>query len=202
MSFREILDVHKKDGIDVEVEFIRAPQLSDITGGDDALTVVTTQSAQTQAGFFDSAFSTVSVADKKAIEDLNAGAPPNLTNPLDAVSGVANQITANQNKITGAVNDLAFRADRAADSIDRVKNPNLQPMRRAALRTNHAALRLQTELDTPPRVVETTKAAFDITVVAAAGAYGMALDAFYKLNPALQAKLVVTQGTPIRHYKA
>ena len=202
VSLREILDVHKKDGIDVEAEFIRAPLLADITGGDAALTVVTTQSAQKQAGFFDAGYASISAADQKAIADLNAGAPPNLSNPLDAVSGIANQLEANGNKVTGAVNDTAFRAGKTADSIDRVKNPRLQPLRRAALRAQHSAQRLQTELDTPPRVVQTTKAAFDITTAALAGTYGMALDAFFKLNPALQGKLLVSQGTPVRHYKA
>lgn len=192
-SLREILDVNKRDGIDVEAEFVVAPDLEDLQG-DLTTQIKTLQGAKDQAGLFDREATKV---------DWEQEPSPEPTNDIfGAISSVGDQISVAGSKVTASLADLALRMNKATDSIDRLKNPQLAPMRHQARRVQLAAYDLQDKLHEPPDVIAVLEVASDVTVIALAGICRMALKDFLELNPTIASQRIVKRGTRVRRKAA
>lgn len=188
-SLREVLDVNRRDGIDVEAEFVIAPELEDIQG-DLTTQIRTLQGAKDQAGLFDREATKV---------DWEQEPSPEPTNDIfDTISSVGDQISVAGSKVTGKLADLSLRMQKATDSIDRLKNPELAPMRYQARRVQLAAYDLQDKLHEPPNTVAVYEAAADISLIALAGLVRMTVKDFLELNPTLASKRIVPRGTRVR----
>jgi hypothetical protein len=192
-SLRETLDVNRRDGVDVEAEFIVAPELEDLAE-DLGTQISTLKGAEDQAGLFDR---------EAAKVDWQQEPSPEPTNDIfGTISSVGDQISVAGGKITSKLADLSFRMQKATDSIDRLKNPELAPMRYQARRVQIAAHDLQDNLHEPPDVIAVYEAASDISVIALAGLCRMALKDFLELNPLLASKRLVPRGTRVRRRAA
>lgn len=200
VSFSETLDVNKKDGVDVAVEFIAAPDQTDVAGPV-ASNLALLPTATAQAGFFDQQFAQLDQATKDRIASLNDGPPPVLLDPFDEVNSITNQLDANKNKIDANLSNAAFRAQRTSDSIDKVKNPKLATTARRAREVQAAATNLQNSVTGPAHPYETVTTTIDIGIAALAGAYKMPLRDFLNLNASLRGLIMVPRGTVVRRWK-
>ncbi len=200
VSFSETLDVNKKDGVDVSVEFIAAPDQEDIAGPA-ASNLALLPTATAQAGFFDAAFAQIDQATKDRIAALNDGPPPILLDPFAEISSIGDQLDANKNKFDAKLSDAAFRAQKTADSIDRVKNPNLATTARRAREVQAAATNLQNAVTGPVHPFQTVVTVTDMGLAALAGLYKMPLRDFMNLNGNLRGLLVVPRGTQVRRWR-
>lgn len=190
VSLREMLDVHKRDGVDVEVEFIRAPAEGDLIE-DLGTQIRTLEGAQASAGAFDKAVAKIPFTQK---------APPEPTiSPLDAISAVTSQVSAAASKVTASLADAAFRVEKASAGIDSLKDATLQPALQQAARLRDALIGLEERTDpTGVRPLKKLSTKSDQTVSALATKLGMSIQDLVRLNPFLARTPLVQAGTDIR----
>jgi hypothetical protein len=178
VSLRELVDVNKRDGIDVEVEFIFAPAENDFSSSNLGTQIRTLQGAKDFALRFDTEVAKI---------DWKQTLPPEPTiNPLDLPAAFGDQLSVASGQISAAFGDAALRAERSADAIDKLKNPSLEPQRQQARRLREALLAIEDKTDPtgqrPLRKVTTTSGR---TASALASLLKMSLRDLYRLNPAL-----------------
>lgn len=190
VSLREILDVNRRDGLDVEVEWIFAPSETDFENNLGTI-IRTLQGYASYARRFDNELS--------AVEWRQEVPPQPTVSPLDAISAVGGQALLVQGKVTAALADSAFRLEKSVQTIDRLRNPNLASTRTQARRLQGAALDLEDRLDVtgakPLRKIVTSA---NITVAALAGKLGIALELLLRMNPFLRRSPLVKANTEIR----
>ena len=189
-SLRETVDVNRRDGVDVQVEFVIAPDLEDIQG-ELGTVIVTLQGAEGQAGLFDQEASKVDWQQEPSPEPSN--------DIFDTVSSVGDQLTNVGNKVTANMANLAQKMEGAEQSIDNLKNPKLAPMRQQARRVRDAAEQLQNTTQAPVNTTAYFETANEIGVIALAGTLKMAVKDFLALNPALASKRVVPRGVRVKY---
>lgn len=190
VSFRETLSVNKRDGVDVEVEFIRAPAEGDLIE-DLGTQIRTLEGAQASAGAFDKVVAKIPFQQK---------APPAPTiSPLDAISAVTSQVSVAASKVTASLADAAFRVEKASAGIDKLKNATLQPALQQAARLRDALIGLEERTDpTGVRPLKRVSTKSDQTVSALAAKLGMKIQDLVRLNPFLARTPLVQAGTDLR----
>lgn len=203
VSLREIMDVGgRRDGLDVEVEFIYAPSETDFENNLGAF-IRTLQGYASYARRFDNELAAAvgtardSAGNDRNLQDLQP--PPPTVSPLDAVSAVGGQALLVQGKVDAALADSAFRLEKSVATIDRINNPSLASTRTQARRLQGAALDLEDRVDvtgTKPLRKITTSA--NITVAALAGKLVVPLELLLKWNPFLSRSPLVKANTEIR----
>lgn len=190
VSLREILDVNRRDGVDVEVEFVYAPEETDFEFNLGTV-IRTLQGYASDARRFDNELS--------AIPWQQETPPRPSMSPLDAISAVGGQVLLVQGKVDAALADSAFRLEKAVETIDRLQNPNLASTRTQARRLQGAALDLEDRIDvTGTRPLRKMTTAANITVAALAGKLGIGLELLLRWNPALRRSPLVKANTEIR----
>jgi hypothetical protein len=191
VSLREIRDPNRRDGVDVEVEFIRAPAENQL--GVPPEIVISIEGAKVQGRRFDEAIKKI---DWKQYE------PPEPTmNPLDIVAAVGTQVELTTSRITAALADTAERLERAVETIDKLRNPDLAPMRLQARRTQVAVLELEQRTDpTGLHPVSRVRTAVDRSISVVARELGMTVAQLVQLNPALARSPLVPAGTVLKTF--
>lgn len=193
VSFRELLDVGRKDGLDVDVEFIRAPNQNEIVNDTEARTS-SLDGARDQA---------LSFNEQSQKINWQQETPPEVQMDIfSAVSSIADRIYAGKNRIEAGMANVAFQMEKTTASIDRLKDPKLAPLRQQARNLQAAALDLHDELTKPPNVMAVFETVNDIGVIALAGALQMPQRDFLAMNQTLQGKLLVPKGTRVRYVRA
>ncbi len=190
VSLREILDINRRDGLDVEVEFIFAPAETDFENNLGTI-IRTLQGYASYARRFDNELAAV---------PWQQEIPPQPTvSPLDAISAVGGQVLLVQGKVEAALADSAFRLEKSVQTIDRLRNPNLATTRTQARRLQGAALDLEDRTDiTGTKPLRKVTTAANITVAALAGKLGVPLEVLLRWNPALRRSPLVKANTEIR----
>lgn len=192
VSLAEDLDVNKRDGIDVDVEFIIAPLETEVVN--DLGTQIATFTGAVEAAR--------RLDDELKKVDWKQLPPPQATiNPIDFVSSIGNQVEVAGGKVTAAFADTALRLEKANATIERLKNPNLEPLKQQIRRLQAAIFRFEDNTDVTgmhPLTRSTTQA--NKTVSAMAAAMGMTVQQFIRANPKLARSPLVPAGTPLRHY--
>jgi hypothetical protein len=189
VSLRELMDVNRRDGLDVEVEFIYAPTETDFENNLGTV-IRTLQGYASYARRFDNELSAI---------PWQQEIPPQPTvSPLDAISAVGGQALLIQGKVDAALADSAFRLEKSVQTIDRLRNPDLASTRTQARRLQAAALDLEERGDiTGVRPMRRLTTATNITVVALAAKLKIPLEQLLKQNPALRRHPLVKAGTEI-----
>lgn len=190
VSLREILDVNRRDGVDVEVEFIYAPSETDFENNLGTV-IRTLQGYASYARRFDNELA--------AVEWHQELPPQPSISPLDAISAAGGQALLLQGRVTAALADSAFRLEKAVETIDRVRNPNLASTRAQARRLQGAALDLEDRLDvTGTKPLRKVVVGANITVAALAGKLNIPLELLLSWNPSLRRSPLVKMNTEIR----
>ena len=191
-SLRETLDVGKRDGVDIMVEFVYSPDEEAMPEQELAITSI--EGAKDMAGFLD-----------QEVEKIpwEQEAPPEPSLDLfDAVTSVGDQIEVQKSRFVANMARLASKMEKLDKSIDRVKDPNSQPARRNARRLGLAARRLEQQATAPPNPTKYVILARDIGLISLAALHDMVVTDLLKLNPPLKRKTTVKQGTYVRVNRA
>lgn len=199
VSFSEDLDVNKRDGIDVEVEFIVAPLQEAVEASNQSYR--TLQGVASDARRLDAEIEKVIDRDRLG-RDIRQLPPPKPTvNPLDFVSAVGNQIEVAASKITAAVADTAFRLEKTVDTIDRLKNPDTAQLRAQARRLQAALFRLEDGANqTGQHPIKRLTLGANKSLSALAASLGMSVQEFLQLNPECARSPMIRAGTIIRAF--
>jgi hypothetical protein len=189
VSLRELLTVGKRDGIDVEAEFIHAPAESEFATV--AAQIRGIEGARGMAGALDREITKI---------PFRQELPPEPTiSPLDAVSSVTSQVEVGVNRVAASFGDAAFRIEKATDSIKRLKDPANQPVLQQAARLRNALLDFEETVDPigarPLRRITNT---VDRPISALAALLGMTVQELVRLNPTLARSPAVRAGASLR----
>lgn len=189
-SLREVRDVGKRDGVDVELEFVVAPEDTDVVE-DLGTQIATLEGARGLAGILDDELKKV---------DFQQEPPPEPTlDPFSFVSSIGDQLSVAGNKVSARMHSVAFRAEKAAASIDRLRKPELARHREAALRLQAAALDLERSASvTGARPLRAITVRANMTLAALASLHGMTVEQLIKHNPILARTPLVRAGTEVR----
>ena len=186
-SYRDSTDVTKRDGTDITVEFAVS-----LEPGDDAGPAVapTTSSIFSEAGKLDKALAETKfeqIASENASNDV-----------LTQIAGVGAQIEQQGRSVSGRLEDLALKAKKLDEQIDKTEDPSNWGLQQSARNVREAALRLIAKGANPgERIITTTKnSARTISQICAQE--GVAMADFIQLNPSLVVFPLVPPGTPIR----
>lgn len=190
VSLRETLDVGRRDGVDVEVQFIRAPTEDDIVE-DLGTQIRTLEGARDSAGAFDQQIAKIPFPQR---------IPPAPTiNPLDTISSIANQVEVSANKVTAALGDTAFRLEKTTASLKALGDPTVQPAIQQAARLKNALLNLNARSSAQPsRPVREVTSTSSQTVASIAKKTGMSVGELVSLNPQFARSPLVPSGTKVR----
>lgn len=193
VSLRELLDVNKRDGIDVEAEFIHAPTETDFSSNLGTV-IRTLQGYASYARRFDNELA--------AIPWRQELPPEPVMNPLDAISAVGGQLLLVQGKVDGALADSAFRLEKSVQTLDRLQNPNFASTRTQARRLQGAAIDLEQRTDiTGARPLARIQTAEDITVAALARKVGLSLEQLLSLNRWMSKSPMVKANSQVKVLK-
>ncbi len=178
VSVRETVDVNKRDGVDVEVEFIFAPDENDFSSKNEFGVVIRNlQGAKDFALRFDTEVATV---------DFKQAQPPKPTiNPLDLPALFGDQLKVASDKVTAAFGDAALRAERSGDALEKLRDPSLASQIQSARRLEEALKGLLIRNQTKSRPISRITTTSNHTVSALASICKMTPKELMDLNPDL-----------------
>ncbi len=192
VSLSEDLNVERRDGIDVECEWIVSPLESELAQ-DLTTQIKTLQGAADDARKFDD--------DIKKIDWKQEPSPQATVSPLDFISGIGGQLEVAGGKVTSALADYSFRLEKSVATIDRLKDPNLAPTRQQARRLQAAVLNLEDRTDiTGIRPVRRTTTVVNRSFTATAALLGMTVQEFARLNPQFARAPFIKAGSILRSF--
>ncbi len=185
----DVVTLGKRDGIDVEVDFIHAPADAETATIGPQLRGI--EGARGMAGALDREI-------QKIVFPLDLPPEPTIS-PLDAVSAVTSQIDVGVNRVSAAFGDAAFKIEKATASIKRLKDPTTQPVLQQAARLRNSLLEFEETVDPigarPLRRITNT---VDRPISALASLLGMGTRELVRLNPVLARSPLVRAGTSLR----
>lgn len=196
-------DPDRRDGIDVTVEYIIAPD-EDFDRQDVGSEISNLTAIRGLKDFFSRPALTTSQATKDALAAFNKDSGTGRLNPLDAATGAINQVEAAGNKIAASFGDVAFRAGKLDDAIRRNADPKDSPLRANARAMQLAALDLQKRAlggsFARNRKVRVYTTLSPIGKVALAAKLGMSVADLIKLNPSIARMPQVSTGTQVAYF--
>jgi hypothetical protein len=190
VSYNENLDVLRRDGVDLEVEFVQAPEEEELEITGAALSSL--QSLTADAFALETAVARVNW--------LQEVPPESLVNPLDAVNGLLRQGEMVGGQIAAAFDGIAHDLDTIVETVDRLEDPEAWPIRQSAIRMKNSAVRAARELGNPADVIRRHVTTSATTLASVGKTLGMSVREVLGLNPALAAGAGrIDSGTTVLH---
>lgn len=183
-------DVNKRDGSDVSVDFIEAPEIGEIDG----FVAVHDQLDKVDARTIDDAVKRV---------DWKQLTPPDATvDVLDAIDGLGRQLEASGNRYAAALDSYTFKLQKIETTLDRLADPNTWQLRQAVRRARADAL-VQSLTGNPDGKGKLRRKTVNGGPIASvAQGVGMTVQGFLALNQELCRLPLVPQGTEVRYIQA
>ncbi len=185
-SFTDDADPNKRDGVDVKVEFILAPEV----GEDQQLQPSTIQDVAGEANALD--------ADLKEADWHQEEPPEGTTDIFSAINGLAFQGIRARDKISGLFNDVAFRLEKIETTVDRVTDPRNWTIRQDARRLRDAVTRIASFSEDPAQQRVRVVVPQNMPIAAAAALAKLTVEQLLALNPQLATSPTVPAGTKLR----
>jgi len=173
VSWSDDMDVAKRDGTDIRIEFIHSPDVDESSD----LKSITIQGVGTEAGALD--------AELSKVDWQQEPSPEPSMDALNAISGFGAQLEAQGGKFSAALDDFAYKNEKIEQQIDRLQNPDVWPLKRAARRNRAAAADLGKRAQDPTKEIVQTTLSHGRALSVLAAEVGMSLQQLLELNPGL-----------------
>lgn len=177
-SFEETSDINKRDGTDVQVEFLHSPTFDE---GEPLLkdNITGVEGLVSSAGALE--------ADVKAADWNQEPSPEGLTDALSAINGVGQKGLRQIDRTASRLDDLAFKLKKIEDTADAAENPQNWRLRDSARGARDAVVRAKDRAtEDPTRKVRRVVTRFAKTLSALALETGMTIQDLLALNPSLR----------------
>jgi len=190
ISYNEVLDLTRRDGIDIEVEFIYAREEATELVLDELAGI---SAIKAEAGALD--------ADVAAVDWVQAAPPEPLVDPLSAITGLIDQVQLAGGQLALGIEGAIDRCTALVEAVEELGNPEAWPCVQAAKRVQG---KLQTALDKSTIGAGETILIFvapqDMGLSAVAMRLGVGVGALLALNPGLAANGGrVSRGAAVRY---
>jgi hypothetical protein len=185
VSFSDDMDVNKRDGTDVRVEFVHAPELDEV----EELGGFTVQGMLDDAGALDAELSSVNWEQEPS--------PEPTMDAFNAISGFGAQLEAQGGKLSAALEDFAYKNEKIDQQIDRLQNPDVWPLKRAVRRNRAVAVKASKRASDPTKEIRATVTNHQRTISSLAAELDMTVAEVLQQNPLLAKLPYVPAGTPV-----
>ncbi len=188
-SYSETIDVNKRDGTDVTVDFLYAPRI-----GDDE-----PELPQTITGIVGTIAEGFSDENLRKVDWKQKPSPEGTTSILNQISGAIRSGKRAADRLASNIDSLAFQMQKIEDAVDEAENPQNWRLRDSARQLHLELLDAKNRITEDPFVklkritINTTQ-----TLVALAKDSGMTLAELLKFNPQLARCSVVFPGTEVK----
>lgn len=192
-TYEEETDPQKRDGTDVKVEFRHAPRQDVDQEYFDGLSGLDAISNQTGA---------LEEEIKRVPWTPQVPSPEPATDPLSAISGFGHAIERQGNKMSAALDNVAYKAEQIEEQAARLEDPRTFQLVRSSRRLQAAALKLKERIQNPERRILRVTLAYAKSSSRIAADSGMTLAELLRLNPSIAGRPVVPPGTVLSLFKA
>ena len=193
VSYSETLDVAKRDGVDLEIDFIHAPVLGEAIVPGKGLAGVTALASDIDA-------MNAAITTQPWAQELHGKVELDL---FDSLNAMGDQLMLAGDQVAAKFDKIAYQMDELTATIDELEDPEAWPFRDSAQNFKDSALQLKEKAADPAAsiVKVTTKAAQTITSVAAT--LGIETEELLKLNEALAENApIIPKGTIVLYHVA
>jgi hypothetical protein len=187
VSFSETTDNNKRDGTDVQVEFLYSPLLED-TEPDQNHTVTGLVNLVGESGMLDADL---------AKQDWNQEpSPEGMTDAISAIAGAGAQGLRQVDKLASALDDVTFKAQKVEEVCDNAENPQNWRIKDSAKQVQYEAVSIKNRISEDPatKIIRMTSRV-RTTLSTLARDSGMSLNELLSMNPSLARSPVIPAGT-------
>jgi hypothetical protein len=189
-SLTSELDVMRRDGTDLRVEFVHSP---DVESVDYEFVDDLYSGASGDAGLLDEQIELV---------DWEQEDSPEPTADLFAsIDGIGRQLEFAQNKLAANFDNIAYKLERIEGTVDRLENPNVWPLKRSSRRLRSAVIRAKQQGADPLRKVVTVTQRHAKALSEVASENEMELGELLRLNPSLAKTPMVPAEALVRVFQ-
>lgn len=189
VSYTETTSVDKRDGTDVQVEFLHAPRIGD---SDPELppTILGVAVSVAESGMGDQDL---------AKRDWNQEpSPDGVTDILSAINGIGRQGLRQVDKLASQLDSLSLKMQKIEDTADAAENPQNWRIRESARRLHLDIIDAKNRLtEDPVAKVKRLTVRVNTTLSSLASTVGMTLLELITLNPSLSRSPVIKSGAVI-----
>lgn len=184
VSFSETTDVNKRDGTDVQIEFLHAPRIGD----SDPELPPTINGIVVQAR---------QMEEEVGLREFEQKASPEgRTNAINAITGVIKQGKRQADRLGNSASALGLQLKKLTDAIDDAENPQNWRIRQQARDLQLDILELNKRLSEDPGTkIKRLATRTTMTVSSMAARLGMTVKELLELNPALARSPRILAGT-------
>lgn len=205
VSLQDNSDVDKRDGEDLDVEFVEAPAQDDLESEqfDPSPAGLSEQGQEIdrQMAALDWAGDPPEQISGEE-QDWETETPPDASvNPIDAITGALRQGQRANQKTKAIFQDTYSRLRALEDATDDVGITTRAPLIRRSRDLRLSVARAQREQQSRGRPRKVTRLHQDMTVVEAAAYVGLTVQELIELNHSFAKLTVIPQGTLVTHYK-
>lgn len=177
-SFEETVDVNKRDGTDVQVEFLHSPAFGDFEPLlRDNITGIA--GLVGQAGALD--------AEVQAADWNQEPSPEGVTDALSAINGVGQRGLRQVDRTASRFDDLALKLRKIEDTADQAENPQNWRLRDSARGARDQVIRAKNRAtEDPTRKIRRVGLRFATTISQIAADAQMSIVELLQLNPSLR----------------
>lgn len=198
VSLQETLSVNAKDGVDVVVEFVYAPDEAETEPLLFAQVPDTLEGLAVQAVRFGANVGELSDEAKATLAELNKPgekAKQSIANAARQATGFVQQ---SKNKVRANLYEAGSQMNTTRSELEQAQDPELEPLRRDASRTALAAKNLSETAGDPVTPWEAILVASEIGRMAFATAHGLTIDVLLDFNPKLANVFLIPAGTRVK----
>lgn len=185
-TFNDTIDVTKRDGTDIRIELIHAPDIDDVDAGN-------------EVPAFQGIEAAVSVINKEIqIVPWEQELPPKpLVNPFQAVRGVVERSQQSVQNTLAQLERVIDEAKRVETAIDNLGKPETFALNRRARKAQLAAHQSHRNIRRPDKKIGKIVNTQARGVSQVAASVGMSLQDFLRVNPELAGLLMVPAGQAV-----
>jgi prophage DNA circulation protein len=198
VSFAEALDVNRKDGVDVLVDFVFAPETGDDVPSQFAQLVSSLQGAVQSAVEFGANLGEISEEQQEVLAQVNREAERGRVSIFNAVRVFTGSVIQNRNRVRASLQDASSQMNATRDEIEEARDPQLEPLRRDSSRLALSSKRLAQTAGRPTTPFRVVRTVGEIGRIAFATANQITVDVLVELNEQLANMRTIPAGTRVR----
>lgn len=186
-SYRDDTDVTRRDGTDIQVEFVRSLETGEADTVGDFSSI---SGLVSEAGALEKALSETQYKQEASADGSNDV----ITQVTGAIANVKQQGTA----VARRLDDLALKLKNLEEQLSLTEDPSTWGIQDSARSVRESALRLKAKAENPGERILTVTKGTARTVSQVCAESFMSLGDFLRLNPELVRFPLIPAGTPIR----
>jgi hypothetical protein len=193
-SHRTVVDPNRRDGVDVEVEFIEA------TDEEDELSVLLGQNSPLGACVAAARNLDAGLVNVSPVPTLPERLKPSLLDSINQLSGLIAQFKLGIGNIVGQIDGYASAVDQLTEQIKSIDDPKNYQVLNACEQLFASLLRLSEEVVKKSRPFFPAVVPFETNLAGAAAFFKMSVADFVSLNPLIASRETVRAGTAVFVY--